>query len=42
MKTKEYVYRLQHHGMSRSELIGAWVGMLGLGYLIVRSLITFA
>lgn len=37
---KDYVYRCQHHGMSKIELILSWVGALGLGYLLARSLLT--
>lgn len=41
MNRKEYVYQLQHHGMSKLELIGIWIEALVIGYIIIRSIITF-
>ncbi len=40
MSMKEWVYRKQHHGLSFSELLFVWLALLGVGYLITRSLVT--
>lgn len=41
MTLKEWVYRRQHHGLSFSELLLLWLALIGLAYLIIRSLATF-
>jgi hypothetical protein len=38
--TKDWVYRQQHHGMNKGELIASWIAFACLSYFIIRSVLT--